>query len=77
MTTTIKALTDTKGTPKEYQKRPLTIRAVELKERIRIKTREGYLWGQPGDFLIEGVQGEIYPCGREIFLQTYDEVTPQ
>ena len=39
-----------------------------------INTREGTLKGYPGDYLIQGVQGEIYPCGREIFNQTYDPV---
>jgi hypothetical protein len=74
MTKSVKQLADVKGTPKQYQKLPIVIKAVELKERVRIKTREGYLWGAPGDFLIEGVAGEVYPCGREIFFKTYTEV---
>lgn len=26
----------------------------------------------PGDFIITGVQGEVYPCKPDIFEQTYD-----
>lgn len=60
--------------PKKYRKKPVVIIAVELKKRVKIKTREGILFGEVGDFIIEGIQGEIYPCGREIFFKTYDEV---
>ena len=28
----------------------------------------------PGDFVIQGVQGEIYPCKPDIFDQTYEKV---
>lgn len=54
------------------RKRPIHIRVVELTERIQINTREGSLIGEPGDFLAEGINGEIYPIGREIFFKTYD-----
>ena len=27
-----------------------------------------------GDYLIRGVQGELYPCPREVFEQTYELV---
>ena len=27
-----------------------------------------------GDFIIQGVQGEIYPCKPDIFEQTYEKV---
>lgn len=27
-----------------------------------------------GDFIIQGVRGEIYPCKPDIFAETYDEV---
>jgi len=28
----------------------------------------------PGDWIIRGVQGELYPCKPDIFAATYDEV---
>lgn len=33
-------------------------------------------WASVGDFIIKGVQGELYPCKPEIFEATYDEVLP-
>ena len=67
----VKKLTDVKKDWKWYQKKPVTIKAVELVEKIEIHTREGVLKGYPGDFLIQGVEGEIYPCGKDIFWKTY------
>jgi hypothetical protein len=29
----------------------------------------------PGDYIIRGVKGEIYPCKADIFAATYEEVT--
>jgi len=28
----------------------------------------------PGDFIITGIKGELYPCKPDIFEQTYEEV---
>lgn len=44
-------------------------------KRIRetIKTREGILCGYPDkDYIIKGVDGEIYPIKKEIFAKTYE-----
>ena len=69
----IKTWDDIVGIKKKYKKKPIIIEAVEIKEEIIIYTREGALSGFKGDFLIEGIEGEIYPCGREIFFKTYEE----
>ncbi|MCO4240827.1 hypothetical protein ACFOW3_13325 [Acidovorax facilis] len=37
-----------------------------------IPTLEGTMKMGPGDMLITGVKGEIYPCKRDIFEATYD-----
>ena len=37
-----------------------------------IKTLEGELTASPGDWIIRGVKGELYPCRDDIFQQTYD-----
>lgn len=58
----------------KIRKKPIELKAKELKERVRIYTREGDLVGEIGDFIIEGIEGEIYPIGREIFFKTYDKV---
>lgn len=37
-----------------------------------INTLEGYIYASPGDWIIEGVNGEHYPCKPDIFEKTYD-----
>ena len=39
-----------------------------------IATLEGNHAANPGDFIIQGVQGEIYPCKPDIFEATYEAV---
>lgn len=39
---------------------------------ILIKTLEGTMTANPGDWIIRGVQGEFYPCKSGIFEATYD-----
>lgn len=40
-----------------------------------IKTLEGVMVAKAGDYIIRGVNGEIYPCKADIFHKTYDGVT--
>jgi hypothetical protein len=39
-----------------------------------IKTLEGVMRGDYGDFIVQGVNGEIYPCKPDIFEKTYEYV---
>jgi hypothetical protein len=39
-----------------------------------ITTLEGVMQGMRGDYIIQGVQGEIYPCKPSIFDATYERV---
>lgn len=41
---------------------------------LLVPTLEGTMLGRQGDMLIRGVQGEWYPCRRDIFLRTYEPV---
>jgi hypothetical protein len=41
---------------------------------IEIETLEGTMRGNRGDWIIRGVQGELYPCRADIFEQTYEAV---
>lgn len=43
-------------------------------DKLYIHTMEGVMKANIGDFIIKGVQGEFYPCNRDIFLETYDKV---
>ena len=40
-----------------------------------IKTLEGEMRGDIGDYIIKGVKGEFYPCKPDIFEMTYESVT--
>lgn len=40
---------------------------------IAIETLEGTMTARTGDYIIQGVQGEFYPCKPDIFAQTYEE----
>ena len=39
---------------------------------LTIKTLEGVMSANVGDYVIRGVKGEFYPCKSDIFLQTYE-----
>ena len=39
-----------------------------------IKTVEGTMTARPGDWIIQGVKGELYPCQPDIFAATYELV---
>ena len=39
-----------------------------------IKTLEGVMKADEGDFIIKGVKGEIYPCKADIFKKTYEKI---
>lgn len=41
-------------------------------EDLLIQTLEGTMRALPGDWIIKGVQGEIYPCKPDIFATTYE-----
>lgn len=41
---------------------------------IEIHTLEGTMAARPGDWIIRGVKGELYPCKSDIFAATYDAV---
>lgn len=53
---------------------PSELNTDDLTHEIIIKTLEGQMRGLPGCFVIKGVKGEFYPCQRDIFFETYEEV---
>ena len=55
----------------KYVKRPIVIDAVQLAEETVIHTLEGDIKGGVGDWLITGVNGELYPCKDDILQKTY------
>jgi hypothetical protein len=54
-------------------KLPITVHAKQINEEFRVNTLEGdYKQGKPGDYLMMGVEGELYICDKTIFEKTYD-----
>ena len=58
----------------KYRKKPVVISARQMPVPFKVETMEGWLEGKPGDWLIEGVKGELYPCDDEVFKLTYEAV---
>jgi hypothetical protein len=61
----------------KYRKKPIVIEAEQLTVLTFIQTLEGTMQGNPGDWLVTGVNGEKYPCKDEIFRKTYELVEEQ
>ena len=59
---------------KDYRKKPVVIQARRLTKTEHVRTLEGAMTGNPGDWMIRGVKGECYPCKDDIFRATYEEV---
>ena len=48
----------------------------KFKRRWQLKTLEGWYTLTPGDWIITGIKGEMYPCKPDIFDATYESVGP-
>lgn len=54
------------------RKKPVEIKFRIAEQTEEIKTLEGTMRAEKGDFIITGVKGEQYPCKPDIFHATYD-----
>lgn len=62
---------------KKCRKKPIIIHALQMAEEFRVNTLEGnYKQGKAGDYLMKGIDGELYICDKSIFERTYDWITP-
>jgi len=59
---------------KGFRKKPVVIQAIRMNVAVDIPTLEGTMRCDPGDWIIRGVKGEVYPCKPDIFEATYEEV---
>jgi len=41
---------------------------------LEIKTLEGTMTAEEGDWIIKGIKDEFYPCNPDIFEMTYEKV---
>ena len=56
-------------------KRPIVVHAKKMDEEFHVNSLEGnYKQGKPGDYLMRGIEGELYICDGEIFEKSYDFV---
>lgn len=49
-----------------------TLHATNGADPLIIETLEGPLTVSPGDWIIQGLMGQLYPCRPEIFEATYE-----
>jgi hypothetical protein len=73
-----------------YQSKPVKIRAAQfldafehpaieyddLENEYYVQTLEGPLRIRKGDWLIEGTEGEFYPCKDSVFQRKYEKAIP-
>ena len=56
-------------------KKPIVVHAQKINEPFRVNSLEGdYKQGKPGDYLMRGIDGELYICDGAIFEKSYDFV---
>ncbi len=57
----------------KVRKIPVVVEAIQIQHTdFEVKTLEGIMHGNPGDWLVKGVNGELYPVKDEIFRKTYE-----
>lgn len=55
-----------------YVKKPVRVRAVQIDEPFRVHTLHGVVEAKAGDFLVESINGDLYPCDKGIFVKTHE-----
>ncbi len=60
--------------PDWFMDKVSTNEIVTFESHCTIKTLEGWMRAEIGDYIIKGIIGEIYPCKKEIFNLTYEKV---
>lgn len=69
---------DEKNVPKlmllEYRK-TASVQATQINEEFEVTTAQGNVArGAPGDYLCVGPHGDLWPCRKDIFEDTYELV---
>jgi len=63
-----------KNTSKVYRKKPLLVEAYQTDHEQEIITLNGPVTAHVGDYILKDAKGREYPCDREVFEETYEEV---
>ena len=60
---------------RKYRKTQLA-EAQQINQPFRVRTLENkddeFMYGQAGDYLMRGVEGELYPCAKSVFESSYE-----
>lgn len=67
-------IVEVKGAVKAV-KRSVPITALQIDRPFEVMTSEGIMQGKRGDWLIQGVVGEVYICPDFVFKRSYDYPT--
>jgi len=54
-------------------KKPIQVKAKQMREPFSVETLEGMMKGNAGDYLIMGIESEMYPCKKSVFEKTYSK----
>ena len=57
---------------KKAIKKPIAIQCIQINEPFQVETLEGIMHGKKDDWLMIGIEGELYPCDATIFNKTYE-----
>lgn len=60
---------------KKAIKKPIPIQCTQINEEFEVQTLEGIMKGKKGDWLMVGVNNEMYPCDNSIFKKTYNLIS--
>lgn len=55
----------------DFRKKPVVIKAIRLTSKMTAETLEGTMTASPGDWMIQGTQGELYFVKDAIFREIY------
>jgi len=60
--------------PIQVVKKQIPVLARKMETAFTVETVEGVMRGKPGDYLMTGIDGEMYPCDAGIFDRSYDRI---
>ena len=58
---------------KVYRKTAVT-RARQMETDFQVATTEGLMSAKAGDYLCVDSKGNLYPCAKEVFEESYEEI---
>lgn len=53
----------------------LTIERSPTKNHLSFWTSQGMALAKKGDYIIKEIDGEFYPCKKDIFAKTYEKIS--